>query len=407
MLHIILGILKFIGIILAVILLLVTAVLLSVLFVPVRYRGDIRKTSDHTGVELKVSWLFHMLSFYVTYNLEQKKPLWTLRIFGVTLENLLKTLKKITGFPKKWKRQKHKKYQKHSIKNKDNKNKKHSKNKEEKKKASAVADSEEYEMEDLPVEFQEESNGESEKDSIEGFVEESKEDLMEEPEEESAAESEGSIEESTAESTGKSTGESVNGSSETAQGDLSEDPDHTEQNTVSKESKNRLKTIISKLADFFRKILSFITGIPEKLMNVRKSAEKKKEGIQSRVESIIDKIQYYLGLSETYEIKILLGDVCTELFHMLRHYVPGKIKGYIHFGTGDPALTGELTGLLYILIPARASQFRVEPEFTEKVFETELIMKGKIRVCHAVWLAWKLFRNKKLMRLIKELRKSR
>ena len=90
---------------------------------------------------------------------------------------------------------------------------------------------------------------------------------------------------------------------------------------------------------------------------------------------------------------------------LLRHYRPREISGRLHFGTGDPAVTGQLTGLIYLLLPARA-QLSVEPEFTEAVFEADLEFSGHIRAVHAARTAYHLFRNKRLKRLIKRLRKK-
>lgn len=80
MLEIILTILKYVGFGLGVLLLVVLALLLLVLFVPVRYEIIGEKEEELTG-RIRVHWLFHIVSFQTSYeNVELKQ---VLRIFGV------------------------------------------------------------------------------------------------------------------------------------------------------------------------------------------------------------------------------------------------------------------------------------------------------------------------------------
>lgn len=78
MLHIILMILKILGLLLLVILGLVLAVLLAVLFVPVRYRGSGSYYEEGKG-SVGISWLLHILSIRLRYD---KSLTVTVRLFG-------------------------------------------------------------------------------------------------------------------------------------------------------------------------------------------------------------------------------------------------------------------------------------------------------------------------------------
>lgn len=80
MLHIILGILKMIGIILLILLGVLVGLLLLMLFFPFVYQADIKKDTDIYG-RAKVSWLFHLVAFYVYY--EETLVRIKLRIFGI------------------------------------------------------------------------------------------------------------------------------------------------------------------------------------------------------------------------------------------------------------------------------------------------------------------------------------
>lgn len=67
MLHIILVILKAVGILLAAVLLLLLLALLLLLFVPLRYEVAFRHTEEDTFVRGKVSWLLHLVTARIFY----------------------------------------------------------------------------------------------------------------------------------------------------------------------------------------------------------------------------------------------------------------------------------------------------------------------------------------------------
>ena len=83
MLHIILVILKTVGILLAVLLLLLLLAVAAVLFVPIRYRLDAEKTGslEDASIRCCVSWLAGAIAFRAAY--QKKKPDFGLRILWI------------------------------------------------------------------------------------------------------------------------------------------------------------------------------------------------------------------------------------------------------------------------------------------------------------------------------------
>ena len=75
MLHIILVILKAVGILLAAVLLLLLLALLLLLFVPLRYEVAFRHTEEDTFVKGKVSWLLHLVTARIFYEKPDGKGL--------------------------------------------------------------------------------------------------------------------------------------------------------------------------------------------------------------------------------------------------------------------------------------------------------------------------------------------
>ena len=87
MLHILLIILKIIGILLLVILGVVLLLLLAVLLIPVRYCGE---ASFHGAIrgKVKIFWFLHLLSLQAVY---EGSPDITLRVFGKRILSMQET----------------------------------------------------------------------------------------------------------------------------------------------------------------------------------------------------------------------------------------------------------------------------------------------------------------------------
>lgn len=101
--HVILTILKILGIILLVLLGLLLVIVFSVLFVPVRYRLEGEKSSpgwSEANGKVKVSWLLHLIHLRIQY--QEKELDWECYLFGVPL-------KKAGAAVREWKKKRRKK----------------------------------------------------------------------------------------------------------------------------------------------------------------------------------------------------------------------------------------------------------------------------------------------------------
>ena len=93
--HVILTILKILGILLLVILGLLLAIVLSVLFVPVRYQLEGEKPSpgwSEANGKIRVSWLLHLIHLRIQYR--EKELDWECYLFGVPLKKAGAALKR-------------------------------------------------------------------------------------------------------------------------------------------------------------------------------------------------------------------------------------------------------------------------------------------------------------------------
>ena len=96
-----------------------------------------------------------------------------------------------------------------------------------------------------------------------------------------------------------------------------------------------------------------------------------------------------------------------RLFHEIRELIcylsPGKVRGEMVFGTGDPASTGLVIGGISLLPAAYREGVRITPDFEEKRLEAEGYIKGRVRVVYFLRLLFRLYKDKELKHLWKQI----
>ena len=402
MLHIILGILtillailKWLGILLLILLLLAVAFVLIMLFVPVRYRGRGEKTAEKLGAELSVTWLLHLIVVEAAFDAGGGRL--EIRIFGRTLEEWRALLNK--------------------VKRKKRKEGKTESSEARRKKQKSTAKDAKRTPEDPLVKTGKNRQNLGEK------PETPKEEINrpEEAKRPGTAETLPDIEDSEDKTEGERknscTAEQIQKLPESLKKEVCE-----KDASVMTENKNLAETNLPERAGRLSKLLARIrealSDLPQKVLQVfsllkRIAGEgvKAAQRIRDAVPRILKKIRrilhqpaVFLQFWEKYEVGEVLGTVKNELFTLLGHYRPRRLTGYLKFGTGDPAQTGELTGALYLLLPTQ--EYEIVPDFEEAQIETETELEGQIRSIHLLVTAYHLFRNKKLKRLIRKLRKK-
>ena len=102
---------------------------------------------------------------------------------------------------------------------------------------------------------------------------------------------------------------------------------------------------------------------------------------------------------------LALGKAWATVKQVLRHCLPGKLKGQVYFGTGDPESTGKALAGLGILYAAYGKGLTVVPDFNEKHLIADLEFKGRIRMGTLLFKVLKLIRDKQVKRFWKNWKK--
>lgn len=375
MLHIILGILKGIGILLAAVILLLLLIFLVLLFVPVRYKGTVTKTSEIIAAQIRVTWFFHLILVMLSYDHRERRPVFEIRIFGMTIPTLKKIFSGIFAVIKKFFTGIKRFFA--GVRRILGKVRSESRGGKEKRPAAE----EEFPAYDLTEEEDADGYDSGEK-SID--VQDSLEDHTAWP---------------------------GNRESEDAKMDKAEEStagqfDDTKDLSLSEKLENLQYKLIWICDTIKQKVKAFLETV-KKIVHLVQNLLKNIGQVVQKLLKIPEKMSEFQEFLEKYEIKAVIDIIWCEVKHLLRHYGPRRIEGYLRFGTGDPAVTGQLLGGLYIILPVKAWKFSLQPEFTEAVFETDVRVSGHVRANHMVAVIWRLFRNKELMSKIKMLKKER
>ncbi len=138
------------------------------------------------------------------------------------------------------------------------------------------------------------------------------------------------------------------------------------------------------------------------------SKEKKKNRFQVWIDKIKCTIRkIYAKIKEIWKIKEKIRELLSdethraslkiakkELFYLLKHYRPRRMKGYVRYGLEDPYHTGLVLAALSWIYPFFGKELEIIPEFEQQVLEGKLSIKGYIRGVHITRTAIHILFNK-------------
>lgn len=430
MLHILLLILKIIGIIILVLLGLFLLAVGCVVFVPVRYRAH-ALYDEKACAQAKLSWLFHLVYLKADLSTESRFHL-VVRIAGITFFDNQK--------PKKPKVKKEKKIKKKSEKKSDTKpeenpDKKSDAKTEEKpgtkpeEKPEAKLDTkQERKPEQLPDHgltsgeepISEDTHKSGQEPQAEepttvesGQAEEAPEVESGQPVEPLEAEAETGQEPQAEEpptvENGQATDTQVSESAPAAE-DAQKQSDSQNETQKDEHTINEPETQ-SFAGRFFLKIKNIVNQITEKIKSVIASIKGFFNGLADKKNKLISFLTN-IGTKKNGILAILTDEqnrtaflkVKKLLFRILRHLQPTMLSIRLNFGFDDPATTGYALGLLSLLYPVYTDHIQLYPDFENQVLKGECTARGRLRASVFLFVVCQLIFDKDVRRIIKSFR---
>lgn len=315
MLHIILEILKWIGIVLLAVLSLILLCLLAVLFVPVRYKvkGQYESEAD---ADVTVSWLFHLIHLNIRF---RQKLSWQVRIFGILFMGSEKQ--------KKAKKQKKVKEQEKNRSCEEN----HSHEENQTSQEEMIPEkmiSEKTISEEIPI----------------------------------------------------------------------SQPESETMETDEKAEKKKMNPI--------KKIFFFIRDLSGKIIAMMRNIRYTIKRFCDRIKHILNHITYYHDVIMGEEGQEAVRLIKTELGKLLSHIAPKKCRIAVTFGFEDPATTGQIMAVLGVFYPIWSYDISIHPDFENTGISGNVYVRGRIRLFTLLKIAWKVYFNKNLKRVLVLLQKG-
>lgn len=343
MLHIIVGILKIIGIILAGIIGILLVFLLLGLFYPISYVLEGKKDGTEITAKGNIYWLLHAISLVIWY--DKEKVEYKLRIIGIPI----------------------------SLQPKEHKEKSRNKKSRSKKQTKKDITSNSYSSKESD-ELQESSDPDE--------LQESKAAL-----ETSKMHEEQKVLESSREN---------NNTSERKEIPKKEVSDEKAATIAANEQQEDEKDV-----PVWVRIKKFFLGIWNK---IRKFKDTLKE-LCGKMKEIKSQISNIIALLKEEDTKAAFQLAKEQILLLVKHVKPKKISGRIHFGLEDPAATGYITGVLGAIYPILPEKLYIRPDFENEVLEGDILVKGRIQSFPLLKIAWTLYRDKNIKKIIAKLKK--
>lgn len=359
MLHILLLILKIIGITLGILIGIIILAVCLALFVPLHYRIEIERSEGEGNPPIeataKVTWLLHFINMRLMFSSELKLRL---RVLFFTIFRLpAKEKNKSSG-------------KKSKKKNKENDSDRESGHKEKKKRSDR-------------------KSGQKDKKKVSGSESEHKD-----KEKIFGSESEQGTEEKISEKNSdqpyknKAEEKIENNPQNILRADIADDNtgNRDEENS---EQKLSLKEKLIKIWEFFQNIWYTIRGLCD------------------RIKGILENVEYYLDIIKGDTFKSSFALCKDELCSIFSYIRPRTFKMDLVIGTGDPASTGQALAYYYsILYPFLGPQANVQGDFEQKRIEGTALIKGKIKLFTFIKAAVRIYFNKDIRKLLKLFKKE-
>ncbi len=403
MLHIILMVLKILGILILGILGLGLCIGLLVLFCPIRYRFESSLYGKPEG-HIQVSWLLRLICVTISY--QESRFAYKLCIFGIPLRKRKRKEQQVSLETENEEKKKkflflRKQREKLRIfKNLAYKKPKQKKSKQQKERQEIEKEALQLKTESRIEELQYQTEIETEEE-----LEQQTESKIDKEELEQQTESK--IDKEELEHQAESKIEKEELQQHQAEARIEEELQQIESKKTVKRKKDwqqlfvqiisGIKNIPIKIKEILNKIISILVKIKKAFFTIKPKLQELPELLRN----LNKKRQAILTFIRDEKNKEAFRYSKGKLFQLLYHVLPGKVTLKLHYGFSDPAVTGILTGMISMFYPESAEKLELMPDFEKRVLEGEVAVKGRVRLIKVCWILLSIYFHKECNRVIK------
>ena len=130
------------------------------------------------------------------------------------------------------------------------------------------------------------------------------------------------------------------------------------------------------------------------------------KGLYDKIKHIIHNITYYKDILTDPANQAFFNRLKHRCFVILKKIIPKHFQADIVVGTGSPDTTGYLCGLYGILLPVFGKRVNFTADFEQTVLNGNFCAKGYITIMTILIQAGKIYFDKQLRILLKQLKKE-
>lgn len=149
----------------------------------------------------------------------------------------------------------------------------------------------------------------------------------------------------------------------------------------------------------------FTAGLDEDDRNILEKIQYLFSQVCDKLEMVDEKRRWIMAfLKDSRNQKSFLL-IWRQIKAILKHIVPTRAKGDVRFGFDDPATTGQVLSACSVVYALYGSQFVFTPDFENSVIEGDVDLKGRIRLGSILVRVLRVLVHRNLWRMIKQIRK--
>lgn len=126
--------------------------------------------------------------------------------------------------------------------------------------------------------------------------------------------------------------------------------------------------------------------------------------IYAKIKEVLEKKNRILEFIKDESHVKAFAKLKKEVFKLLHRLRPRKLDAEVVFGFNDPSVTGKTLGALALFYPAYGRWVSLHPDFEKKVLKGKLYGKGRIRFIHFAVFAWNLLWSRHVRGTYKDIR---
>ncbi len=153
------------------------------------------------------------------------------------------------------------------------------------------------------------------------------------------------------------------------------------------------------------RLVLMVYRIWRKIADIIAHGHRAAEGLLDKLRLVNRKREQLLRLYELPTTKTAISNSKGYILDLLSHLKPKKLEGDITLGMDNPAVTGQIFGVLGLLLPIYYDNIKLTAYFEGQMLKGDIHMRGGITIAYLLWLLLKIYRDKYTMKTYERIKK--